>query len=209
MGSSQWDAQALANTAWACSAIAMKHIPLLQSIAAASLRRITEEKSQERSNTAWAFATMELKDWPLMEAISASSLPIITYFDSQGRSNLAWACAQLWVGHKPLMEAISSQARNLISSACQQELANFAWSNWAILLNKPHLLHSALRGFTRLHHLYGPPDGRLVGVEWIHMADCAGTDEDGKCRVPGQSFSEAVAGRYRSSQEGPLVVQCR
>merc|ERR1712032_1000718 len=170
--SSQWDAQALANTAWACSAIAMKHIPLLQSIAAASIRRITEEKSQERSNTAWEFATMELKDWPLMEAIS-------------------------------------SQARNLISDACQQELANFAWSNWAILLNRPHLLHSALRGFTCLHHLYGPPDGRLVGVEWIHMADCAGTDEHGKCRVPGQSFSEAVAGRYRSSQEGPLVVRCR
>merc|ERR1712032_567127 len=72
--SSQWDAQALANTAWACSAIAMKHVPLLQSIAAASLRRITEEKSQERSNTAWAFATMELKDWPLMEAIKLRSM---------------------------------------------------------------------------------------------------------------------------------------
>lgn len=120
-----------------------------------------------------------------MDAIAEESIRMITHFDAQGMSNLAWACAQLWVAHIPLMDAIAAQALNLIRDSCgnQQELANFAWSNWAILLDKPDVLHSAVRGFKRLHYKQGPPDGRLVGVEWVHMADACGTDGDGNCRI--------------------------
>jgi len=187
-----WDAQALANTAWSCAAIAFRNSPLLQSISEASIIKIAELKSQELSNTAWAFATMELRHWPLMDAIASASLRLLQHFDSQGMSNPAWAFAQLACQHAPLMDSISSAALRLIPEGNQQELANFSWSNWAILVPKPFLLKRTLPGFSRLHALEPDTGGRIVGVEWIHMADCAATrDDDGHCRllVAVESFS--------------------
>merc|ERR1712190_138353 len=172
--STEWDAQALANTAWACAALAMRHAPLSTALSAAAIKKSAELKSQELSNTAWAFSTMEFRHWPLLESIAAESIPKITHFDSQGMSNPAWAFAQRCLAHMPLRDSIAAASLPLLSVANTQELANFAWSNWALILRNPKLLRPEVQNWCGA--CFHPVTGRMVGVEWDHMADCS-TDE--------------------------------
>lgn len=178
--SANWDAQAISNTAWSCAAIAMRHAPLCQSLSAAAIPRIYEFKSQECSNPAWAFATMEFRDWPLLDAIASGSIALMADFDAQGMSNPAWAFSVRCSQHVPLMEAISAESRRLYDHANTQELANFAWSNWALMIRDFTLLRPAVEIFpsTLDVNISRATLGRLVGVEWVHVADCA-ADESG------------------------------
>lgn len=66
----------LTSTAWALADLRCSSLPLLQSIAAASLPTLTESNDPSNLATiAWAVAVFELLDTPLIEAISSSSLP--------------------------------------------------------------------------------------------------------------------------------------
>jgi len=156
----------------------MRHAPLLQSIIGAGILAVDALKSQELSNTAWAFATMEFRSWPLLESIAASSIPRINRFDSQGMSNPAWAFSQRCLRNAPLFDAIASASLRLITAANSQELANFAWSNWALILRKPMLLRPEVGAFPR--SCFGPTGERLVGVEWVHIADAASDEHPTK-----------------------------
>lgn len=70
---SDYDAQDLANTAWAYATRPVCHSePLLEAIAASSRRTITAYETQELSNTAWALSVLMMRHhMPFLEAISA------------------------------------------------------------------------------------------------------------------------------------------
>jgi len=48
----------LASTAWSLSRLLMCDLPLIDSIASAAIRRLTQLTCQDLSNFAWAFATL-------------------------------------------------------------------------------------------------------------------------------------------------------
>jgi len=66
--------QDLANTAWAFAVFCIHNGPLLASISAESLPKISEFNPQNLANIAWSFDVLECDDVPLMHAISAQAV---------------------------------------------------------------------------------------------------------------------------------------
>mmetsp|Transcript_89783 Transcript_89783/g.172092 ORF Transcript_89783/g.172092 Transcript_89783/m.172092 type:complete len:167 (-) Transcript_89783:46-546(-) len=65
------DPRGLANTAWAFASIAFLDGPLMDAIAAAAIRKISEFYGQSISNMAWSIARLCLLDSPLIASLSA------------------------------------------------------------------------------------------------------------------------------------------
>lgn len=56
------------------------HSPLVESIAAESIPRLGDARTQELANMAWAYSRLEVRACPLLPAISSSSLRRISQF---------------------------------------------------------------------------------------------------------------------------------
>eukprot|EP00811_Abedinium_folium_P006954 NODE_16414_length_996_cov_2.892980.p3 GENE.NODE_16414_length_996_cov_2.892980~~NODE_16414_length_996_cov_2.892980.p3 ORF type:complete len:150 (-),score=43.87 NODE_16414_length_996_cov_2.892980:248-697(-) len=52
----------------------INHEPLLDSLAAESLARLSDTNGQNIGNTAWAMASLAVRHWPLLDAIAAASI---------------------------------------------------------------------------------------------------------------------------------------
>lgn len=63
----------------------------MEALAAASMRIISDMRSQELTATVWAYAVMAFADEPLLASISASSRSRIWEFGPQSIGNMAWA----------------------------------------------------------------------------------------------------------------------
>lgn len=70
-------------------------MPLMDSLSAESLPRITDYTPQELSNIAWSFSRLKCHDSPLLHAISAESLRKLSEFMSLNIANTAWAFSVL------------------------------------------------------------------------------------------------------------------
>ena len=66
---SEFNAQELANSAWALATASQLDEKLLMALAKAAQRRMTEFKHQSLANTAWAFAAMIRPDEKLLTAL--------------------------------------------------------------------------------------------------------------------------------------------
>jgi len=81
----------VSNLSWAFATLSFYNVPLLESIAAESMRRISDFSAQELANTAWSCAVLGFWDEPLQDALANSSIARIQQFDAQGHANTAWA----------------------------------------------------------------------------------------------------------------------
>jgi len=81
--------QQLANTAWSCAKLQVRHAPLRDAIAASSLPSLTQFAAQECSNIAWSFAKCNLLTVPLMHALGTECAKIIGDFIPQHLGNTA------------------------------------------------------------------------------------------------------------------------
>ena len=70
---SEFNAQDLANTAWAFATVKQSDEKLFQALASAAERRVNELKMQELANTAWARATVKLPDEKLFVALARAA----------------------------------------------------------------------------------------------------------------------------------------
>ena len=66
-----FNAQSLANTAWAFATVGQWDEQLFMTLARASDQRVTDFDAQNLANTAWAFATADQKDASLFAALAA------------------------------------------------------------------------------------------------------------------------------------------
>jgi len=89
--------QVLAGMAWSMAKLMYGNVPLRQSMASASLHRISEFLARELSTMAWAFSRWSVPHMPLLDSISAAALPIIAEFDSMACSNTVWSYAALGI----------------------------------------------------------------------------------------------------------------
>eukprot|EP00444_Apocalathium_aciculiferum_P051953 CAMPEP_0183512984 /NCGR_PEP_ID=MMETSP0371-20130417/11909_1 /TAXON_ID=268820 /ORGANISM="Peridinium aciculiferum, Strain PAER-2" /LENGTH=216 /DNA_ID=CAMNT_0025710147 /DNA_START=219 /DNA_END=865 /DNA_ORIENTATION=- len=147
-----WDAQNLANIAWAVAKCSVLHAPLLAAISAQAMRTIGEFKALELPITLWAFATMAVKDLPLFDAISAAAMPLREQFEMLDVSNMAWDLASSSYNHGPLIDAIASQSLALLQSAGPQSYignpSSLCWAMWR--LRQPHHERALFRRFGEL-----------------------------------------------------------
>lgn len=70
---SEFDAQGLANTAWAFAALAWRDGPIVGALAAAVVSLIDREvmfEGQGLANLFWSFAKLSVRDAPLLTALS-------------------------------------------------------------------------------------------------------------------------------------------
>ena len=69
----EFNAQELANTAWAFVTASQWNVPLFVALARAAERRVGEFNAQNLTNTAWAFATASQWDVPLFAALARAA----------------------------------------------------------------------------------------------------------------------------------------
>ena len=67
---SVFNAQDLANTAWAFATVNLLDEKLFRALAREAERRVSEFNAQNLANTAWAFATVKLLDEKLLRALA-------------------------------------------------------------------------------------------------------------------------------------------
>ena len=66
----QFNAQGLANTAWAFATVGQQDEQLFKALARMSEQRLVELNAQELASTAWAFATVRQQDEHLFKALA-------------------------------------------------------------------------------------------------------------------------------------------
>merc|ERR1712224_1179368 len=112
--------------AWSLAELAIFDAPLLQSIAASALARISEFGVQDLSNTAWSFAKLLFRDTPLLGAISEYSRAMRDS-DDQIMSAFVWA---LWRrGSTCSIETVCNSWPTLDTMAVAFILMEASWSH--------------------------------------------------------------------------------
>eukprot|EP00933_Yihiella_yeosuensis_P025585 TRINITY_DN19834_c0_g1_i1.p1 TRINITY_DN19834_c0_g1~~TRINITY_DN19834_c0_g1_i1.p1 ORF type:complete len:632 (+),score=112.14 TRINITY_DN19834_c0_g1_i1:738-2633(+) len=145
------NAQDLTNTAWAYASFRIMDVPLLDAIAASSIRLSASMLAQDRANTAWAFAKVAYSHEPLFAAISSQSIQRMSQGDPQNIANIVWSFASTKIQDLPLAEAISERALSTIKQFGPQELANLAWSMAQLMfVHAPCLNAIAVKALTGL-----------------------------------------------------------
>jgi hypothetical protein len=97
-----FDAQALANLAWAF-ATAGNDAELFAAIAIAAEKKIEKFGPQNLSNIVWAFATAGLPATALFKAVEIRAMQKMHFFRPQQLSNTAWAFATAGVEASDLL----------------------------------------------------------------------------------------------------------
>merc|ERR1712087_825230 len=93
----QLDPQSLANTVWAYAALEWRHMPLMSSIAAQSLRSIGDWTACELSSFAWSYARLGWRNVPLLHASAACSEAQLQELTLLDIANTVWAFDSLEV----------------------------------------------------------------------------------------------------------------
>lgn len=206
---------------WSIAKLALGNEPLLEALAAAAVRRITQAGPQGLSNTAWAFATCRFLHAPLFEAISEAALATISQFAHQELSNTAWAFAELRMMHVPLMDAISAAAMPTISEVAVADPEEARRGAYALAWAQGRLSHSdvarsLITGYAAVGQCdrlslglmvleeewsrCAPPDGAVASLETMVGQADSGRDASGGSRATGAAamptslyYSTAVA----------------
>mmetsp|Transcript_8705 Transcript_8705/g.18552 ORF Transcript_8705/g.18552 Transcript_8705/m.18552 type:complete len:227 (+) Transcript_8705:68-748(+) len=118
----------LVNTAWAMARLELGDAPLRDSIAASSLRPLSDFAPGDLAGLAWSFSRLSLPDPTLLDAIAAAARRNISLFGPAELAAMAWAFARRSFRHGPLREALSSAAIRSCSLFAVQDLSMTAWA---------------------------------------------------------------------------------
>jgi hypothetical protein len=137
----EFNAQDIANTAWAYATARQVHPALLDAIAKAAEARLKRDfRPQHFSNTAWAFATVHHSAPALFEAIAEASLPRLSDFKPQEIANTVWAYAVSKCSAPALFDAIAAEVVPRMREFNGQALSNTAWAYATAEHSAPALL---------------------------------------------------------------------
>ncbi|XXQ37185.1 RAP domain-containing protein [Plasmodiophora brassicae] len=142
-----FDAEDVANTAWAFAALSIKNHDLFNALANRALSIMTEFKAHGVASTAWAFATLSIENRDLFSALADRALATMRHFRAQGVANTAWAFATMSIENRALFNALADRALATMRHLSAQGVANTAWA-FATLSIENRALFSALAGRT-------------------------------------------------------------
>jgi len=123
-----FNAQNLANIAWAFAKAGHTAPALLDGIAAAAVPLLRDFNAQNLANIAWAFAKAGHTAPALLDAIAAAAVPRLRDFNAQDLTNTAWAFAKAGHTAPALLDAIAAAAVPRLRDFNAQDLANTAWA---------------------------------------------------------------------------------
>ena len=124
----EFNAQALANTAWTLSTVAQLDAQLFTALAKTAERRAGEFKPQGLANTAWAFATMGQPDAQMFTALARNVEQRLGEFKAQELANTAWALATVGPLDAQLFASLARMAEQRVGEFKPQDVANTAWA---------------------------------------------------------------------------------
>eukprot|EP00850_Spirogloea_muscicola_P015407 SM000117S25527 [mRNA] locus=s117:436050:440282:+ [translate_table: standard] len=121
---------ALSNTVWAFATVGVADEPLLEALAAESLRKLPTFETQALANTAWAFATLRWSKPDLLDAIAARCEGLLEQFHDHSLSSLAFALATLAHPAPRLYAAISNEVGKRLARGGlgKRAMVVIAWS---------------------------------------------------------------------------------
>jgi len=125
---SDFNAQNLANTAWAFATAGRAAPALFDAISVEAACRVSDFNPQNLANTAWAFATAGRAAPVLFEALAAEAAQRVRDFSSQNLANTAWAFATAGRAAPALFDAIAAEATRRVRASSTQDMANTAWA---------------------------------------------------------------------------------
>mmetsp|Transcript_7086 Transcript_7086/g.24902 ORF Transcript_7086/g.24902 Transcript_7086/m.24902 type:complete len:294 (-) Transcript_7086:58-939(-) len=102
-----FNAQELANTAWAFSTLGFEAPTLFEAIAAESVKKIKAFTSQNLANTVWAFANVGAEAPLLFEAVAFESPKKLATFTPLEVANTAWAFSLAGYAAPALFDAVA------------------------------------------------------------------------------------------------------
>jgi hypothetical protein len=187
----EFDAQGLANTAWAFATLGITDHQLFKAIARESKQRmgsfepqglaIGSFEPQGLANIAWAFATLSIPAPQLFEAIARDAEQRIGSFEPQGLANTAWAFATLGAPAPQLFEAIARESEQRIGSFNAQGLTNTAWAFATLGAPASQLFEAIARESEQRIGSFKPQE--LANTAWAFAT----------LGVPAPQFFEAIA----------------
>jgi len=160
----EFDAQGLANTAWAFATLGVRAPQLFDAITRESEQRIGSFTTQNLANTAWAFAALGVPAPRLFDAIARESEQRIRSFDAREISNTAWAFATLGAPAPQLFEVIAHESEQRIGSFKPRNLANTAWAFATLGIHAQQLFDAIARESQQRIRSFKPQD--LANTAW-------------------------------------------
>tara|TARA_B100000513_G_scaffold193709_1_gene121435 strand:+ start:526 stop:3900 length:3375 start_codon:yes stop_codon:yes gene_type:complete len=135
-----FNAQELANVAWAFATAGYPAPALFEAIALAAAEKVEGATAQNLANLAWAYATARHEAPALFDALAVEALQEgrLAQFSSQAIASTARAFA--WAGHAApgLFDALEVEASARLGEFTEQELSNTAWA----FVTAEHAAHS-------------------------------------------------------------------
>ena len=125
---SEFEPQALANTAWAFATAGHAAPALFHAIGTESAGRVREFDPQNLANTAWTFATAGHATPALFDAIGKESAGRVREFSPQLLANTVWAFAKAGHATPALLDAIGTESSGKVHEFSPHALANTAWA---------------------------------------------------------------------------------
>jgi hypothetical protein len=124
----EFDPQAIANTAWAFTTAGHAAPALFDAVANAAAPRLHELNPQELANMAWAFAAAGHAAPLLFDAVTDAAVPRLHGFKPQELSTTTWAFATVGHAAPVLFDAVAKAAAPRLHEFNPQNIANMAWA---------------------------------------------------------------------------------
>eukprot|EP00746_Dinoflagellata_sp_MGD_P109548 gnl/MRDRNA2_/MRDRNA2_46926_c0_seq1.p1 gnl/MRDRNA2_/MRDRNA2_46926_c0~~gnl/MRDRNA2_/MRDRNA2_46926_c0_seq1.p1 ORF type:complete len:587 (-),score=107.87 gnl/MRDRNA2_/MRDRNA2_46926_c0_seq1:178-1938(-) len=181
----EFNAQELANTAWAFATVGhpdMGTLKLFKALANTAVGHINDFNAQELANVAWAFAKLGFQNGPLFMALANAAQRRIGEFNTQNLANMAWAFAREGLHDLPLFAMLGRVVERRVEEFKDQELANVAWA------------------FAKMHHHDDALFDALAQASAQHLSDPARSSHLNAQQVSNMAWAFASVGR----SDGPL-----
>ncbi|KAJ8604984.1 hypothetical protein CTAYLR_006906 [Chrysophaeum taylorii] len=162
----EFDAQALANTAWAFATAGVEARQLFVAIAGEANSRLGEFNPQDLANAARAFATAGIEEEApqLFAAIAGAANSRLREFNSQDLANTAWAFATAGIEASQLFAAIAGATTSRLSKFNAQVLNNTAWAFAKAGVEAPRLFAAIAGAASSRLHEFEPQN--LANLAW-------------------------------------------
>ena len=120
---SEFNAQNVANSAWALATANHQDEELFAALARAADRRLSDFNAQGVANSPWAFATANRRDEKLFEALAIAPDRRLSEFNAEELANSAWEFAK---ANQPVLDFQHLRALGTAGSAVARSVADFA-----------------------------------------------------------------------------------
>ncbi|CAE7554131.1 BPM1 [Symbiodinium sp. CCMP2592] len=151
-------------------------LPLLQSLSAAAVAKVSKSdpqglanigqlEPQSPANVAWSWATSHIYGQALLNLICSRALAVLEEFQPLPLTNFVWSMAGLQTGGVPFPSSVSARVRKLVRQHNPQQAANSAWASGKAGYQDDQLLDMT-REQAVGSGMNGPDSQKLANMAW-------------------------------------------